>query len=1013
MSAAPQSLNVNQPLKPRGFSAIVRGAQATLTWYDPNDATIEKYQYRRYHSDPWKDIDPSGPSTVTAAVTTNGRNEELRIRSVYPGNVNSPESERAAESNKAPEFSEGETTTRFVFSETPADQPIGVPVTATDAEGDTLTYSLSGTDAASFTIDTDNGQLKTSAGLDHATKSSYTVTVSVHDGKTSFGSYAQSVTGTDAIDDTIEVTITVKLAEPPAKPTGLTATAGWSSVKLAWEDPSNFTIEKYQLLQLQEAKVAASDGAQRNYFGTSVAVDGDTAVIGAYQDDDNGSDSGSAYVFVIQDWTDIPGSGAATTSHTVSGLTGDVDYTFQIRTVNGVGNSEASDSVGAIPAIGGEWSYETEVEPATITAGGGVAATTTFRAKFQADQTSLSSLSARVNTDGSISSGSSTNELPHFGWATAADSYDDTTPLSYATEVDPPVCSANVSAGTLTCETDFGNLLYARSTATSGDKTVIFLVEDDFTYTAVVNGSDSTTSTPTSTDLPDATLTVLPAAISTLSATSGDTAVVLSWTATGDSNITGYEFRQSIDGGTSWNPDWVEIAASTGSTTTHTVTELVNGRSYTFEIRAVNGSNKGAASNQVSATPAGTPLAPTDFTATGGDMSVILNWTAADDNGSPITKYQYQQKEDDGSFGSWTDISDSAPGGTNAVSYTVTSLTTGIVYTFKLRAVNGVGDGAESDEQTVTLPPAKPTGMTATAGHLQVTLAWGDPSDTTITGYQYQQTTATTTDAGSNVGDFSGLGWTDIPGANAGTTSHIVTGLTNGVTYYFKVRAGNPSGPGGATMYSAESDPASATTALGPPNAPTGLTATPSSTVTAVTLSWNDPSDSAITGYQYRQTKTAMAVLTWTADSAATGWQYHHSVDGGDTYGDWMDIAVDDATTADTTTITGVDPHLLNAFEVRPVKTAVEQLSVSIVQEISGDFTDSSWNTIDGATATTVSHEVSGLDLNNNTYYFEVRWVKAADVNGNVVVIVTHVGSIDLIWDDPQDDTITKYQYEL
>ena len=530
-----------------------------------------------------------------------------------------------------------------------------------------------------------------------------------------------------------------------------------------------------------------------------------------------------------------------------------------------------------------------------------------------------------------------------------------------------------MSAGTLTCETDFGNLLYARSTATSGDKTVIFLVEDDFTYTAVVNGSDSTTSTPTSTDLPDATLTVLPAAISTLSATAEDTAVVLSWTATGDSNITGYEFRQSIDGGTSWNPDWGEIAASTGSTTSHTVTELVNGRSYTFEIRAVNGSNKGAASNQVGATPAGTPLAPTDFTATGGDMSVILNWTAADDNGSPITKYQYQQKEDDGSFGSWTDISESAPGGTNAVSYTVTSLTTGIVYTFRLRAVNGVGDGAESDEQTLTLPPAKPTGLTATAGHRQVTLAWDDPSNTTIIGYQYQQTTATTTDGGTPVGDFSSSFWVEIPGANAATTSHTVQGLTSGNTYYFQVRAGNPSGPGGATMYGAASDQVSATALLGPPNAPTGLTATPSRTVTAVTLSWNDPGDSAITGYQHRHTKTAMAVLTWTADSAATGWQYHHSVDGGDTYGDWMDIAVDDATTADTTTITGVDPHLLNAFEVRPVKTAGEQLSVSTVQEISGDFTDSSWNTIDGATATTVSHEVTGLDLNNNTYYFEVR----------------------------------------
>jgi hypothetical protein len=47
----------------------------------------------------------------------------------------------------------------------------------------------------------------------------------------------------------------------------------------------------------QQAKLTASDGDQYDYFGESVAVDGDTAVIGAYGDDDNGSYSGSAYVF--------------------------------------------------------------------------------------------------------------------------------------------------------------------------------------------------------------------------------------------------------------------------------------------------------------------------------------------------------------------------------------------------------------------------------------------------------------------------------------------------------------------------------------------------------------------------------------------------------------------------------------------------------------------------------------------------------------------------------------------
>ncbi len=48
----------------------------------------------------------------------------------------------------------------------------------------------------------------------------------------------------------------------------------------------------------EEAKLTASDGAEDDFFGRSVSVSGDTAVVGAYGDDDYGSYSGSAYVFV-------------------------------------------------------------------------------------------------------------------------------------------------------------------------------------------------------------------------------------------------------------------------------------------------------------------------------------------------------------------------------------------------------------------------------------------------------------------------------------------------------------------------------------------------------------------------------------------------------------------------------------------------------------------------------------------------------------------------------------------
>ena len=48
---------------------------------------------------------------------------------------------------------------------------------------------------------------------------------------------------------------------------------------------------------VEETKLLASDGSYSDYFGDSVAIDSDTVVVGAYGDDDNGSNSGSAYIF--------------------------------------------------------------------------------------------------------------------------------------------------------------------------------------------------------------------------------------------------------------------------------------------------------------------------------------------------------------------------------------------------------------------------------------------------------------------------------------------------------------------------------------------------------------------------------------------------------------------------------------------------------------------------------------------------------------------------------------------
>ena len=138
------------------------------------------------------------------------------------------------------------TAARDVAENTAAGQNVGAVLTASDSDGDTLTYSLEGTDATSFVLDTTttagSAQIQTKTGVtyNHEAKSSYTVVVKADDGG---GGTAASVTVTITITDVIEA------PERPAAP-AVTATSGsTTSLSVSWTEPATTgpDIDDYDL----------------------------------------------------------------------------------------------------------------------------------------------------------------------------------------------------------------------------------------------------------------------------------------------------------------------------------------------------------------------------------------------------------------------------------------------------------------------------------------------------------------------------------------------------------------------------------------------------------------------------------------------------------------------------------------------------------------------------------------------------------------------------------------------
>ena len=199
---------------------------------------------------------------------------------------------------------------------------------------------------------------------------------------------------------------------------------------------------------------------------------------------------------------------------------------------------------------------------------------------------------------------------------------------------------------------------------------------------------------------PAASATV-PGAPTGASAIAGNAQATVSWTfpaSDGGSAITGYRITPYI-GVTA------QTSVNVGNVASTTVS-LTNGTQYTFKVAAINAIGTGAlsaASNAVTPPSATVPGAPTGASAVAGNAQATVSWTApASNGGSAITGYRVTP---------YIGVTaQTAVNVGNVASTTITGLTNGTTYTFKVAATNAIGTGAQSAASNAVTPPPPPPG---------------------------------------------------------------------------------------------------------------------------------------------------------------------------------------------------------------------------------------------------------------------------------------------------------------
>jgi fibronectin type 3 domain-containing protein len=353
-------------------------------------------------------------------------------------------------------------------------------------------------------------------------------------------------------------------------------------------------------------------------------------------------------------------------------------------------------------------------------------------------------------------------------------------------------------------------------------------------------------------------------------ATPGNGTVGLSWSPpaqNGGTSVTGYKvYRGLAQGGET-------LLTTLGNVTSFNDTTVTNGTTYWYEVAAVNAVGEGNPSNELSATPATIPGAPSLSLAggAGSGSGVNLSWTPPTSNGgAAITAYKLYRGT---SAGAETLYKTLGP----VTDYQDVGASDGTTYFYKVSAVNSAGEGPRSNERSATptapaTAPGAPTLAPATPGNSSVTLAWTPPASdggSTITTYKIYRSTSS---GGETLLDTVGT-----------VTGYSDTTAVNGTTYFYEVSAVNPVGEG-ARSNERSATPSPPATVPGQP----GITRAAPGTNT-VTLEWITPGSggSPITGFKiYRGTTangetlltTTGVVDSYTDATVASGQAYFYEV---------------------------------------------------------------------------------------------------------------------------------------